>query len=59
MGRVKRHEDIPGRGPSPARHARIKEWAEKRGYGKLPPGQVPTEIEIEYTRETGDEEGME
>lgn len=59
-----RHEDLPGRGPSPARHRRIKEWAKKTGI-KLPdgrplpdyPGQVPAWVEDKYVQDTGDTEG--
>jgi hypothetical protein len=44
------HADIPGRGPDPAYHGRIRAWWTGQG-NELFPGQAPPAVEEQYLAE--------
>ena len=48
------HVDIPGRGPDPAYHGRIRTWWTELGH-ELFPGQAPPAVEQQYLAEHPDE----
>ena len=48
------HADIPGRGPDPAYHGRIRAWGTGQG-NPFFPGQAPPDVEQQYLAEHPDE----
>lgn len=48
------HADIPGRGPDPRYHDRIRRWRVEQGHETFP-GQAPPDIEQAYLEAHPDE----
>lgn len=47
---AKTHADLPGRGPDPAYHGRIRDWWTGLG-NRFFPGQAPPDVEQQYLTE--------